>query len=73
MIIYLKEENEDMKNKNALKRVEKLKKETYPYEMEQMGTRLIIEENVYPTSEIAEHVIRTMNILEKENVTDKKY
>ena len=60
-----------MKNKNALKRVEELKKETYPYEMEQMGTRLIIEKNVYPTSEIAEHLIKSMNILEKENITNK--
>ena len=61
-----------MKNKNALKKVEELKKRVYPYEIEKMGTRLIIEENVYPTSEIAEHVIKSINKLEKEGITNKK-
>ncbi|GHV24271.1 hypothetical protein FACS189465_1210 [Clostridia bacterium] len=60
------------KNIHALEKLEKIKKMQYPYNMEIMGIKIQVNENVYPTSSgLAELYIETLEKTEK-NLSNKK-
>lgn len=50
-----------MKNKHALKKLEEMKNLKYPYEIEKMGLKIIVNKNVYPTSKVSELLIDTLD------------
>lgn len=60
-----------MKNPHAIKKLNDMKNMKYPYEMERMGISILIEENVYPTSQISELIVETLDLKEK-NLSSKK-
>ena len=65
-ILFINCGDDNMKNIYAIKKLNDMKNIKYPYEMKRMGISIQIEENVYPTSQISELVVETLDIKEKD-------
>jgi len=60
-----------MKNPYAIKKLNDMKNMEYPYEINRMGISIQVEKNVYPTTQISELLIETLDVQE-ENLSSKK-